>query len=347
VLYDFSMLLLTILLAGASFAAFGIGGILPFMTIGLLAIIIRHGNSLPEIVHVLCILFFLLFLLACLLLPALPDVREAARRMQCSSHLKNIGLALHNYHTQYGCFSPVYVADKDGKPMHSWRVLILPFLEHRDLYERYNFNEPWDGPNNRKLLASRPELYACPCDGNSLIPGVMTTSYLAVVGANAALHRDKPTSFNDGSLQGHTFNTIMLIESANLGIQWTEPRDLDLDDLAISSRRDSVPAIRGPHMQSNGYFYHDTSAGANVGFVDGSVRFLQTSDLKPKKPSELLAIGGWGDDDISSFLEAEQLQINPFKCIALPVWLVLVILLLHQSIRGKNTPHVCMSEDTD
>ena len=60
-------------------------------------------------------------------------------------------MAVANYHETYGCFPPAYVADRDGKPMHSWRVLILPFLEQRELYNAYNFAEPWDGPNNRKL----------------------------------------------------------------------------------------------------------------------------------------------------------------------------------------------------
>src|SRR5690242_17032670 len=95
-----------------------------------------------------------LFLLLCctgvpfaLILPAVQQAREAARRSQCKNNLKQIGLALHNYHETYGGLPPAFVADDQGRPMHSWRVLILPFLGEQALYNEYNLSEPWDGPN--------------------------------------------------------------------------------------------------------------------------------------------------------------------------------------------------------
>src|SRR5207248_11120546 len=66
------------------------------------------------------------FALPALMLPAVQQAREAARRTQCSNNLRQIGLALHNYAQVYGSFPPAFVADEEGKPMHSWRVLILP-----------------------------------------------------------------------------------------------------------------------------------------------------------------------------------------------------------------------------
>ena len=66
------------------------------------------------------------------------------------NNLRQIALALQSYHQANGCFPPAYVADKNGKPMHSWRVLILPYLGFDDLYKAYDFTEPWDGPNNKK-----------------------------------------------------------------------------------------------------------------------------------------------------------------------------------------------------
>ena len=60
-------------------------------------------------------------------------------------------MAVANYHDTYGRFPAAYVADRDGRPMHSWRVLILPLLEQRTTYDAYDFAEPWDGPNNRRL----------------------------------------------------------------------------------------------------------------------------------------------------------------------------------------------------
>lgn len=60
-------------------------------------------------------------------------------------------MAVANYRSTFGGYPPAYIADCDGRPMHSWRVLILPFLEQQNLYAAYHFDEPWDGPNNRKL----------------------------------------------------------------------------------------------------------------------------------------------------------------------------------------------------
>ena len=68
-------------------------------------------------------------------------------------------MALQNYHQANGCFPPAYIADKNGKPMHSWRVLILPYLDRTILYKAYDFTEPWDGPNNKKLSATRSRAF--------------------------------------------------------------------------------------------------------------------------------------------------------------------------------------------
>src|SRR5207244_4506816 len=63
------------------------------------------------------------------LLPSTRMPREASRRSVCVNNLKQIGLALQNYHDDFGCFPPAYIADENGRPMHSWRVLILPYIE--------------------------------------------------------------------------------------------------------------------------------------------------------------------------------------------------------------------------
>ncbi|MFN0054259.1 MAG: DUF1559 domain-containing protein, partial [Planctomycetales bacterium] len=75
-------------------------------------------------------------ILAALLLPAVQQAREAARRTQCKNNLHQIGLALHNYHDAFNSFPPAYIPDASGRPMHSWRVLILPFLDQAPLYQR-------------------------------------------------------------------------------------------------------------------------------------------------------------------------------------------------------------------
>jgi hypothetical protein len=106
------------------------------------------------------------------LLPSVDGDLSKLPRFQCRSNLKSIGLALHLYHDVHGCFPPRCIADDNGTPTHSWRVLILPFLAEANstgraaiikAYESYSFDEPWDGPSNRKLVDQIPEVYRCPC----------------------------------------------------------------------------------------------------------------------------------------------------------------------------------------
>jgi hypothetical protein len=140
-----------------------------------------------------CIFWGVILVVAIVLLyPAVQNAREAARRSQCKGDLFFLGFALRNYHERYSCFPPPYIADADGRPMHSWRVLLLPFMDKADVFNEYRFDEPWDGPNNRKLAAriTSWEIYSpfhChsdePASGK---PDPLMTSYLAVVGPDMA-----------------------------------------------------------------------------------------------------------------------------------------------------------------
>jgi len=81
------------------------------------------------------------------------------------NNLKQIGLAMHNFHNVYGHFPPAVMYGPDGKPWYSWRVLLLPFLDQQQLYDQYRFDEPWDGPHNKQLIAKIPKLYCDPIHG--------------------------------------------------------------------------------------------------------------------------------------------------------------------------------------
>jgi len=105
-------------------------------------------------------------------------------RWQC---LKRIHLGLMNYRAAKGTFPPAYLADPDGRPMHSWRVLILPYCEGQEFYDQYDFSEPWDSPHNLQLARSD-----CPLAGDIQSPGDPGaehgwTSILAVVGPGTLL----------------------------------------------------------------------------------------------------------------------------------------------------------------
>ena len=198
-------------------------------------------------------------ILLALLLPGMQSVREVARRTQCTNNLKQISLAMLSYENKYGRFPPSYIPDKNGKPMHSWRVLILPYLDRKDLYDQYHFDEPWNGPHNRILASQMPRVYSCPDD---LVPGSGVTSYMTVVGPHAFSTGPKGrkiTEITDG-----TSNTIMVAEVADSQISWMEPKDIDAEHMPLQ--------INGSHSPGNPGISSHHPRGANVAFCDGSVQ---------------------------------------------------------------------------
>ena len=94
--------------------------------------------------------------------------RQAAIRSQCVNNEKQIGLAIHNYIVSHGSFPPAYTHDKAGKPLLSWRVLILPYIEQDALYKEFHLDEPWDSPHNKALIARMPATYRCPGENEEL-----------------------------------------------------------------------------------------------------------------------------------------------------------------------------------
>jgi len=198
-----------------------------------------------------------------LLLPAVQQAREAARRSQCKNNLKQIGLALHNYHDVYGSFPPAYIPDANGKPMHSWRVLILPFIDQAPLYAQYDFSEPWDSAKNSQLLARMPPVYACPSDPTS--PGSTTTAYAAPVGKHCIFDGSRATKMGD--IIDGTSNTLLVGEVSGAAIPWMKPDDVDIS---------KTPSIGAP-----GGFGSRHVGGAHFLMGDGAVRFISSSIAQP------------------------------------------------------------------
>jgi len=107
-----------------------------------------------------------------LLLPAVQAARESARRMQGSNNLKQQLLAMHNFHDTHNGFPAAYSTNKDGKPLLSWRVHILPYIEQQPLYNEFKLDEPWDSEHNKKLIAKMPQVFRSP--NSTARPGMTT-----------------------------------------------------------------------------------------------------------------------------------------------------------------------------
>ncbi len=160
-----------------------------------------------------------------LLLPAVQKVRAAAARTQSMNNLKQIGLALHNFHDANRAFPAHAIYSRDGKPLLSWRVAILPYIEQDALYRQFKLDEPWDSEHNKKLIAQMPKIYLPPDAPPTTEPG--QTYYRAFVGGGAVFERGprarKITEIADG-----TSNTILVVEAAEPAV-WTKPDDLPYD----------------------------------------------------------------------------------------------------------------------
>ena len=162
---------------------------------------------------------------------SIAEARNAARSMAGMNNMKQIGIAVHNFHETYKRF-PVgefpgndgLIKYKDGKPLLSWRVYLLPYLEEEPLYNQFKLDEPWDSPHNLALLDEMPDVYKSPSSAD----GTNKTRYLAPVGPSSILGEKTQTRFRD-ILDG-TSNTAMLVEAGeDKAIAWTKPEDLTYD----------------------------------------------------------------------------------------------------------------------
>lgn len=201
---------------------------------------LRLGFTLIEFLVVVTILA----IVVAMMLPVTRTARGPMRTAQCMNHLRQVGLALYNYHDAFGSFPPPYTVDSDGRRLHSWRTLILPFLEQRELYESIDLTKPWDDPVNAEALATSIEIFRC-WASDSLEPNY--TKYLAIVGEESAFHPDRARDFSEFSSSIAT--TVMLVEVATAdAVPWMQPTDVDSQYLANLSDDPDVERGHGTHV---------------------------------------------------------------------------------------------------
>jgi hypothetical protein len=205
---------------------------------------------------------------------------EPRVRTMSENNLRQITLALHNYHDIHKRFPPAVVYDRNGKPLYSWRVLILPFIEEEALYRQFHYNEPWDSPHNKALLERMPRTFGHPGSASKTDTHYLVFDSPAFINPRSAFNSKLPagpvqpamlqpfpfvpppgtgqvfeigvpgtlTQFTDG-----TSNTIMVIE-ADEAVPWTKPADL------VYEPSKPLPKLGG--LYPSGKFVFATADGA-------------------------------------------------------------------------------------
>ncbi|GIW93858.1 MAG: hypothetical protein KatS3mg110_1899 [Pirellulaceae bacterium] len=199
------------------------------------------------------------------LLPRWRAWQQARQAVHCQQQLKKIAIALRNYYADYGQLPPVVVKAADGTPMHSWRVLLLPYLGYEALWANYRLDQPWNSPANQAVAMTIPAEYQ---DTSQL--GSNTTPFLAITGPNAAwtiAETRQSAKFAEPAQQ-----IILVMEMAGSNILWTQPVDADLSKISFTINGKHPIGPRAGH-----------SGGPHVMAMDGSVY-----QLRPDLPDHMV-----------------------------------------------------------
>jgi hypothetical protein len=153
---------------------------------------------------------------------------ESSRRGRRVNQFKQLALAMLNYYDVNKHLPPAAICDKNGKPLLSWRVAVLPYLDENALYKQFHLDEPWDSPHNSSLVKKMPAIYADPDRKLQPLAREGKTTYQVPVGPDTLFHDEKGTPYRD--VKDGTANTILVVEvEPENATEWTKPADWELD----------------------------------------------------------------------------------------------------------------------
>lgn len=209
-------------------------------------------------------------LAAMTMLPAIQAGRTAARATQGRNNMKQIALAMFNFHDVYGRFPNAIGKGPNGEEWLSWRVHLLPFLGHVELYEQFALEEPWDSPTNLPLVSKMPNVYRSP---QVSVSGGKTV-YQVPVGPGAIFEGSVGRSMRD--ITDGTSNTILLVEvEMPRAVEWTRPMDYSF---TVSDPLEGLLAAR--------------EAGYQVAYADGSTQTIAPSTSPESANAMFTRAGG-------------------------------------------------------
>ncbi|WP_254506764.1 DUF1559 family PulG-like putative transporter [Anatilimnocola floriformis] len=176
-------------------------------------------------------------------------------QMISQNNMKQLGLALHNYHDVHGSFPPAVVTDADGKPLYSGRVLLLPYMDQAALFQQFDKSKAWDAPEN---LAVTDTIIKTFQDPNNKSGSLQRSDYVFVTGVGTMFEGSKAVKFS--SVTDGLSNTIIMVGTSRGPSNWAEPVEWNVD-----------LGMPPPTAEPN---------EVQILFADGSVRFMALQDFQ-------------------------------------------------------------------
>ena len=202
----------------------------------------RHGSLLLKVLIFLVILIVLFLLL----LPFFQHAHDTSPRYSTKNSLKLIGLALHNYHDIYGSFPPAYTVDEQGNRLHSWRTLLLPYLDEEELYDAIDLTKPWDDPANAETLKTFIPCYSNPVNNFYELGIEHHTTFLGVASEGGFFQGPQARRLNEIA-DGDSKTWAVIEVEANHSVPWFSPYDAEAPYLLHAIRK----GVLMPHNETD------------------------------------------------------------------------------------------------
>ncbi|MDO4586921.1 MAG: DUF1559 domain-containing protein [Planctomycetia bacterium] len=261
-------------------------------------------------------------LFVCLFFPSYSMVTEAINRCYCSSQMQKLDYAMQLYKADHGTFPPAFTVDAKGNPLHSWRVLLLPYLGQQELFDQIKLDEPWDSEHNRAFHSADLAIYRCPSleEAQKIIPG--ETSYSVIVGKNSLFDESgtgkDPLAMIKENPEKDVLDMILIAERSD-PICWMKPdneiRENNVKDYGINK---SLNELNSRIYDRNEVRWNDKipgtvasvhPGGANFALSNGASLFLSAT-IATSSSSEKLEEDEEFNETLYHYLFGEQLKFN-------------------------------------
>lgn len=359
--FSLSTIFLVFFFVAASLASFGVSGVMIAMIWGIAIIgFNKVAHKSVGLIYLVIIIGFGIWVTPYLSQKS-TQIIEAAHRGTCHNNLSKIGSALLNYEKIHGHFPPVIRYDKNGKPLYSWMVEILPQLGYQEIFDRLHQEEPWNSPHNVRIIGGLriPEFF-CPSAIHN--ENDLSSNYVAIIGSGTIWREKEPLKIQD--LSNAPACTVMVTECVNSGKHWAEPYRLTTEEVLQRMKSGEGMRICSSHNTGlenpaiNGQYL----AAIGILFADGNMEPAY-SDLPISDWSDILSgkINNWNDLQyvcqmahtetevlypVNIFVQNAPTKMNRWlNALSFCVWGISVLMLFSRAWKSRACPRPASSNN--